>query len=444
MIPYLIEPHNPWDNTPKKKKHLCQQIEEDALMARIIAEQLAAQAAAQQVQNQAMAPAGGGGIPPYEYFNQSEVVDFSGTPTTAPGPLTVTFTNLTTTQAGDEYKWIFGDGNTSTLANPTHLYANTGSFTVTLESTQSALSQTSSVVKVAYISASSPVVVANFLATSASNIGPVTVTFGNTSTDDSQTPTTVYNWTFGDGQSSSANLPPIHTYANTGSYSLKLGVTGSYSQSAKVISVVTVAPTFGITTFVTTNSVVAPSFVTLSSSLNYNGHGTASGLWFTGEWVGTQEFVLNYYSTDPVYATNTSTYGTRSNAGIGDGKFTASLSITESSYNLTASHTVYFPITVPTVSVSFTYNTASGLGVTADGFTASFTASTSWLSSSWTPGTLTGRWDFGDSFWLPYSDDQPFTRIYSTGSFTASLSITESNYKIVSNLYTASFSHSAP
>ena len=65
MIPFLIEPYNSWDKTPKKKKHLCQQIEEDALMARIIAEQLSAQAAAQQVQNTAMAAAGAGGSPPY-------------------------------------------------------------------------------------------------------------------------------------------------------------------------------------------------------------------------------------------------------------------------------------------------------------------------------------------------------------------------------------------
>ena len=33
------------------------------------------------------------------------------------------------------YAWTFGDGGTSSVANPTHLYANAGSFTATLEVT---------------------------------------------------------------------------------------------------------------------------------------------------------------------------------------------------------------------------------------------------------------------------------------------------------------------
>ena len=53
MMPYLIEPYNAWDKTPKKKKHLCQVIEEEALMARIIAEQQSAQ---QQIRQSVLLP----------------------------------------------------------------------------------------------------------------------------------------------------------------------------------------------------------------------------------------------------------------------------------------------------------------------------------------------------------------------------------------------------
>jgi PKD repeat protein len=45
-------------------------------------------------------------------------------------PLLVNFTNLTT--GATNYSWTFGDGNTSTDTNPTNLYANAGSYTVTL------------------------------------------------------------------------------------------------------------------------------------------------------------------------------------------------------------------------------------------------------------------------------------------------------------------------
>ena len=45
-------------------------------------------------------------------------------------PLLVHFTNLSTNATS--YYWTFGDGGTSTLANPTHYFPYTGSFTVTL------------------------------------------------------------------------------------------------------------------------------------------------------------------------------------------------------------------------------------------------------------------------------------------------------------------------
>ena len=41
---------------------------------------------------------------------------------------TITFTN--TSKDGDNYKWEFGDGVTSTLANPTHSYENEGTYNV--------------------------------------------------------------------------------------------------------------------------------------------------------------------------------------------------------------------------------------------------------------------------------------------------------------------------
>jgi RHS repeat-associated protein len=59
--------------------------------------------------------------------------DFSGSPTSGRAPLAVTFSNAS--QPANEitsYLWKFGDGVTSTQMNPTHNYAATGEYTVTL------------------------------------------------------------------------------------------------------------------------------------------------------------------------------------------------------------------------------------------------------------------------------------------------------------------------
>ncbi len=65
---------------------------------------------------------------PVAAFDASPVI-----PGTGAVPLTVSFTNLSTN--ADSYLWDFGDGSTSTLKNPQHLYTTKGSFTVKLTAT---------------------------------------------------------------------------------------------------------------------------------------------------------------------------------------------------------------------------------------------------------------------------------------------------------------------
>ena len=71
-----------------------------------------------------------------EYANASlmkkpPVAAFSGTPRFGPEPLNVQFTDESTGTI-TSYAWTFGDGNTSSLKNPSHRYTTAGSYTVTL------------------------------------------------------------------------------------------------------------------------------------------------------------------------------------------------------------------------------------------------------------------------------------------------------------------------
>jgi len=58
--------------------------------------------------------------------------DFSGDPTTGTVPLTVSFTDQSTGSI-TSWEWAFGDDNeTSTGQNPSHIYSNPGTYTVSL------------------------------------------------------------------------------------------------------------------------------------------------------------------------------------------------------------------------------------------------------------------------------------------------------------------------
>ena len=65
--------------------------------------------------------------------------DFSASVTSGPAPLVVNFTDNSTAGIGApgtgnivSYDWDFGDGSSSSLQNPSHTYASTGVYDVTL------------------------------------------------------------------------------------------------------------------------------------------------------------------------------------------------------------------------------------------------------------------------------------------------------------------------
>ena len=145
-------------------------------------------------------------------------VDFSVVNPTACAGTLINFVNNST--GADSYLWNFGDGTTSTDANPTHVYGAPGTYTVSLTASNSAgCSDFMAQNNVVTVNAAPT---ASF--TSANNQGcdiPLIVNF----TDQSSGNIVGYYWDFGNGQTSNAPNPTA-TFANPGLYTISLTVTG--------------------------------------------------------------------------------------------------------------------------------------------------------------------------------------------------------------------------
>ena len=136
--------------------------------------------------------------------------------TSAPaGSGTVNFTNMSTASAPQtNWLWDFGDGNTSTVENPSHTYAASGNYTVCL-TTVTACGVDSSCALINVIICSNP----NATFTETNNDPSFDFTDGSTTTG-----TVTYAWDFGDGNTS-VQQNPTHTYVDNGTYTVWLTIT---------------------------------------------------------------------------------------------------------------------------------------------------------------------------------------------------------------------------
>lgn len=152
----------------------------------------------------------------------SPSVAFTADTTITCGTKTVSYTNQTVAGAPGtiSYLWDFGDGDSSTSVNPTHTYAQSGNYTVSLIAVNGS-GCTSTLTKNNYIQIL-PKPATNFTASSTSSCtSPFQVTFTNNTTNGVS-----YEWNFGDGNTSIASNP-THTYNSSGSYTVRLISTGT-------------------------------------------------------------------------------------------------------------------------------------------------------------------------------------------------------------------------
>jgi PKD repeat protein len=254
----------------------------------------------------------------------------------------MSFTNGSSTGNNN---WTFGDGYTSTSANPSHVYNMSGNFNVTLKVTNG-FGCSSELTKAVTVYAAPT---AGFTATEVCR-GSAT-TFSNSSTG-----ATGYAWAFGDGgTSTSAN--PSYTYGAAGTYTVSMVATSANGCSSTYASsvVVNATPTasFGV------NEACANSVVSFS---NTSSAGVNS--WTFGDGAGSQ-----MANPSHVYTT-ANTYNVVLTVTNGDG------CVASSNRNVTIN-----PLPV----VSFT---GSAL---CTGPAAQFTNGTTVPG-----GTATSAWNFGD------------------------------------------------
>ena len=147
------------------------------------------------------------------------------------------------------YLWDFGDGQTSTSPNPSHIYTSPGLYSVKLQVTGTR-DCIYTYTRTNYIDVRGPDV--DFTNTPVQICSGTLVTFTDATTRAANDPATTnnYYWTFGDGANSTLQNP-THTYVGSGNFTVNLQVTdnlGCVSSKSVTSSVQVPAVTAGFTT----------------------------------------------------------------------------------------------------------------------------------------------------------------------------------------------------
>ncbi|MEM9023381.1 MAG: PKD domain-containing protein, partial [Bacteroidota bacterium] len=163
---------------------------------------------------------------------QQPTATFSANNTQGCPPLTVAFQN-NSANAG-AYFWDFGNGNTSTLAQPVNSYTTPGNYTVTLIASDNN-GQADTLVIPQFVTVHTPPSAALAVVNASACANGTAIQFQNNSTN-----ANTYTWNFGDG-STSSQVNPQHQYAQSGTFSVSL--IASSAQGCTDVAVATQAVT---------------------------------------------------------------------------------------------------------------------------------------------------------------------------------------------------------
>jgi PKD repeat protein len=185
------------------------------------------------------------------------------------------------------YAWNFGDGNGSTLKEPTHVYGSAGNYNVKLVATNNN-GCVDSTTATAIVHA---LPVPNF--TISNSCVSKDIVFNNTTTG-----AVSFAWNLGDG-SSSATKSPVYQYANAGTYTISLLATSGFGCKNSITKTVDIYPK-PKADFSTTN-VCAGTSATFTNKSTISS-GTVNYLWYFGDGSTSTQVSPSYtYASAGVY-----------------------------------------------------------------------------------------------------------------------------------------------
>lgn len=172
-----------------------------------------------------------------------------------------------------QWNWAFGDGNTASTQSPPHLYSAVGAYqaTLTVMDSRGATAIDTATATISDLLPPLP----EFTSTPASPIVGSTVSFDASPTTTREPNTTVilYEWRFGDGQTSAGSTPyATHVYANAGTFPVVLTVTDTLGQKNSITHNVVVGQPPHLLTVTFTNGTV---YVYPTSPNGYYPYGTS-------------------------------------------------------------------------------------------------------------------------------------------------------------------------
>lgn len=311
---------------------------------------------------------------------------FVGNPTTVCQGQSIQFSNQSTPGSSPitTYSWDFGDGNSATTQNASHVYSVPGTYTVTL-TVQAANGQADFELKSNYVTVN-PKPTSGFSMSTNGCTLPVGVTFNNTSSGASS-----YSWSFGNGQTSTNQSPGTQNYTSAGTYNVSLITTNSFGCKDTLLQPIVVSDFQA--------GINVPSTVCQNSPVTISDNST----------VGANSWNWTFTGGSPGSSTSSSTAVTYSTPGT----YTIQLTAQNTSLGCSASTSAQITV-LPTPTPSFSANPATGCAPLAVTFTNT------------SPSGSNFQWDFGDG--STFTGQNPPAHTYTNnGSYTVTLTMTGSN-----------------
>ncbi len=136
------------------------------------------------------------------------------------------------------YAWDFGDGNTGTGVNPTHIYTAAGTFTVSLTVTDNDGLTDTATTTATIVQLQPPVADPNGPYTGTAGVA---VQFDGAGSSDPDGTIVSYAWDFGDGNTGTG-VSPTHTYSAAGTFTVSLTVTDNDGLTDTATTIATIDP----------------------------------------------------------------------------------------------------------------------------------------------------------------------------------------------------------